>query len=127
MLIAVGGRERTEDEFLDLLSCEGFDLEEVIVTTSPLRLLVAKVPVHLRTVHVERRGALETAKCAPTPTSQRIHKIRSLRDDVAARVASAPRDARLRFCRAPSAQVTRRSFNTADGARLYVGKGGSGQ
>ena len=42
MLIAVGGRERTKDEFLDLLSREGFDLEEVIFTTSPLRLLVAK-------------------------------------------------------------------------------------
>jgi hypothetical protein len=42
MLVTVGGRERTEKEFRDLLSAAGFDLQKVIATASPLRLLVAK-------------------------------------------------------------------------------------
>jgi hypothetical protein len=42
MLVTVGGRERTEKEFRDLLSAAGFDLQEVVATASPLSLLVAK-------------------------------------------------------------------------------------
>ena len=42
MLIAVGGRERTEAEFRALLSATGFELQEVVATASSLSLLVAR-------------------------------------------------------------------------------------
>ena len=42
MLVCVGGRERTETEYRALLTAAGFDLQEVVATTSPLSLLVAK-------------------------------------------------------------------------------------
>jgi O-methyltransferase domain/Dimerisation domain len=41
MLISVGGRERTKIEYDDLLSSVGFELRDVISTTSPLSLLIA--------------------------------------------------------------------------------------
>ena len=44
MLVCVGGRERTETEYGALLTGAGFDLQEVVATTSPLSLLVA-IPV----------------------------------------------------------------------------------
>ena len=42
MLVCVGGRERTETEYRELLTATGFDLQEVVATDSPLSLLVAK-------------------------------------------------------------------------------------
>jgi O-methyltransferase domain/Dimerisation domain len=42
MLVCIGERERTETEYRALLSAAGFDLQEVVATTSPLSLLVAK-------------------------------------------------------------------------------------
>jgi hypothetical protein len=42
MLVLVGGRERTETEFRDLLLAAGFGLQNVLATASPLSLLVAK-------------------------------------------------------------------------------------
>jgi hypothetical protein len=42
MLVCIGGRERTEQEYRALLNAAGFDLQEVIATDSPLSLLVAK-------------------------------------------------------------------------------------
>ena len=41
MLVAQRGRERTEAEYRSLLSGAGFDLQEVVATTSPVSLLVA--------------------------------------------------------------------------------------
>jgi hypothetical protein len=42
MMTVPGGRERTESEFRELLSCVGFELEEVIATSAPLSILIAK-------------------------------------------------------------------------------------
>jgi len=42
MLVCIGGRERTEPEYRGLFSGAGFDLQEIVATTSPLSLLVAK-------------------------------------------------------------------------------------
>jgi len=42
MLVCAGGCERTEPEFRALLSSAGFALQEVILTGSPLSLLVAE-------------------------------------------------------------------------------------
>jgi hypothetical protein len=42
MLTVVGGRERTETEFRELLSSAGFELEEVVVTAATLNILIAK-------------------------------------------------------------------------------------
>lgn len=42
MLVCLGGRERTETEYRALLSGAGFDVQEVVATPSPLRLLVGK-------------------------------------------------------------------------------------
>jgi O-methyltransferase domain len=44
-MLVVGGRERTETEYRALLTAAGFDLQEVVVTHSPLSLLVAKTSV----------------------------------------------------------------------------------
>ena len=41
MLIASGGRERTEPEFRDLFSKTGFRLDEIIPTASPMSMIVA--------------------------------------------------------------------------------------
>ena len=41
MMVFVGGKERTEQEFRDLLAAGGFRLERVIPTASPLALLEA--------------------------------------------------------------------------------------
>ena len=43
MLTVPGGRERTETEFRELLALAGFELEEVVATTAPLSILIAKV------------------------------------------------------------------------------------
>jgi O-methyltransferase domain/Dimerisation domain len=42
MLTITGGRERTEKEYRELLLAAGFGLEEVVPTTGPLSLLIAK-------------------------------------------------------------------------------------
>ena len=42
MMLLVGGRERTEAEYRSLLLASGFDLEEIVPTASPLKLLVAR-------------------------------------------------------------------------------------
>jgi len=42
MLVCIGGRERTEMEYRALLTAAGFDLQEVVATSSPLSLLVAR-------------------------------------------------------------------------------------
>jgi O-methyltransferase domain len=42
MMILVGGRERSESEYRSLLRASGFDLEEIVATATPLRLLVAR-------------------------------------------------------------------------------------
>jgi hypothetical protein len=42
MLAITGGRERTEKEYRELLLAAGFALEEVVPTTGPLSLLIAK-------------------------------------------------------------------------------------
>jgi O-methyltransferase domain len=42
MLAITGGRERTEKEYRELLLAAGFGLEEVVPTTGPLSLLIAK-------------------------------------------------------------------------------------
>jgi O-methyltransferase domain/Dimerisation domain len=42
MLTVPGGRERTEREFLELLSCSGFELEERVNTAASLSILVAR-------------------------------------------------------------------------------------
>ena len=41
MLVLLGGRERTEDEFRRLLAAAGFRLERVIPTHSPFNVLEA--------------------------------------------------------------------------------------
>ena len=41
MLVVVGGRERTASEWQRLLSCSGFDLEEIHDLPGPLRLIEA--------------------------------------------------------------------------------------
>jgi hypothetical protein len=43
MLTVPGGRERTETEFRELLASAGFELEEVVATSAPLSILIAKV------------------------------------------------------------------------------------
>jgi hypothetical protein len=43
MLAIPGGRERTEMEFRELFSSAGFDLEDVVATPAPLRILIAKL------------------------------------------------------------------------------------
>jgi hypothetical protein len=42
MLAITGGRERTENEYSELLSAASFVLEEVVPTTGPLSILIAK-------------------------------------------------------------------------------------
>jgi O-methyltransferase domain/Dimerisation domain len=42
MLAITGGRERTENEYSELLSSANFELEEVVPTTGPLSILIAK-------------------------------------------------------------------------------------
>lgn len=42
MLVGLGGRERTENEFRDMLAATGFEVERVVPTTSLLSLLIAK-------------------------------------------------------------------------------------
>jgi hypothetical protein len=42
MLAITGGRERTENEYSELLSAASFELEEVVPTTGPLSILIAK-------------------------------------------------------------------------------------
>ena len=42
MLVLLGGRERTEDEYRALLGATGFRLERVIPTHSPFSVLEAK-------------------------------------------------------------------------------------
>ena len=42
MLAITGGRERTENEYSELLSAARFELEEVVPTTGPLSILIAK-------------------------------------------------------------------------------------
>jgi O-methyltransferase domain/Dimerisation domain len=42
MLAVPGGRERTEAEFRELLSSNGFELEEIIATPAPLSILLAR-------------------------------------------------------------------------------------
>ncbi|MCG1018516.1 MULTISPECIES: methyltransferase [Burkholderiaceae] len=41
MLVSFGGRERTESEYQTLLLASGFELQEVVPTTSPLSLIIA--------------------------------------------------------------------------------------
>jgi len=43
MLAITGGRERTKNEYSELLSAARFELEEVVRTTGPLSILLAKV------------------------------------------------------------------------------------
>ena len=40
MMIMTGGRERTREEFSELFSVAGFQLEQVVVTKSPFTLMV---------------------------------------------------------------------------------------
>jgi O-methyltransferase domain/Dimerisation domain len=42
MLTVPGGRERTETEFRELLSSAGFEFEEIVSTSVPLSILIAK-------------------------------------------------------------------------------------
>jgi hypothetical protein len=42
MLAITGGRERTENEYSELLSAANFEMEEVVPTTGPLSILIAK-------------------------------------------------------------------------------------
>jgi hypothetical protein len=42
MLAITGGRERTEKEYSELLSSASFELEEVVPTSGPLSILIAK-------------------------------------------------------------------------------------
>src|SRR5258708_7511597 len=42
MLAITGGRERTKNEYSELLSAARFELEEVVPTTGPLSILIAK-------------------------------------------------------------------------------------
>jgi O-methyltransferase domain len=76
MLVTVGGRERTEKEFRDLLSAAGFDLQKVIATTSPLSLLVAELckaattsfcrfPIAIMTAEAPRMGPIAPAGAFP--------------------------------------------------------------
>jgi hypothetical protein len=45
MLAMTGGCERTETEYRDLLWMVGFELEEVVPTSGPLSILIAKARV----------------------------------------------------------------------------------
>jgi O-methyltransferase domain len=42
MLAITGGRERTQKEYSELLSAANFELEDVVPTTGPLSILIAK-------------------------------------------------------------------------------------
>jgi hypothetical protein len=42
MLVALGGRERTEDEYRELLRDNGFELTAVHATASPMSVLEAR-------------------------------------------------------------------------------------
>lgn len=42
MLVVFGGGERTTQDYAALLQAAGFELEEVIPTSSPVNLIVAK-------------------------------------------------------------------------------------
>jgi hypothetical protein len=46
MMVRVGGRERTEAEFRALFDRAGFQLDQIIPTASPLRILECR-PVEL--------------------------------------------------------------------------------
>jgi hypothetical protein len=46
MMLLVGGRERSEAEYRSLLLASGFDLEEIVATATPLKLLVARPSKH---------------------------------------------------------------------------------
>ena len=46
MMATTGGRERTEKEYRELLSTGGFELEEVVPTSGPLSILIAKARNH---------------------------------------------------------------------------------
>ena len=43
MLVNAGGRERTAAEFRSLYEHAGFELEEIIPTPSPLRIIIGKL------------------------------------------------------------------------------------
>jgi hypothetical protein len=43
MLAITGGRERTTNEYSELLSAASFELEDVVPTIGPLSILIAKV------------------------------------------------------------------------------------
>jgi len=43
MLVNAGGRERTASEFRSLYDQAGFDLEYIIPTPSPLRIIIGKL------------------------------------------------------------------------------------
>jgi hypothetical protein len=43
MLAITGGRERTKNEYSELLSAASFELEDVVPTIGPLSILIAKV------------------------------------------------------------------------------------
>jgi hypothetical protein len=42
MLVLFGGRERTESEHRHLLSGQAFEIESVVVTNSPVSLVIAR-------------------------------------------------------------------------------------
>ena len=42
MLVNAGGRERTASEFRALYDRAGFELEHIIPTSSPLRIIIGK-------------------------------------------------------------------------------------
>ena len=43
MLVNAGGRERSAAEFKELYDRAGFELEEIVSTPSPLKIIVGKV------------------------------------------------------------------------------------
>jgi hypothetical protein len=43
MLVNTGGRERTASEFRSLYEQAGFELEDIIPTPSPLRIILGKL------------------------------------------------------------------------------------
>jgi hypothetical protein len=43
MLVNAGGRERSAAEFKELYDRAGFELEEIVATPSPLKIIVGRV------------------------------------------------------------------------------------
>jgi hypothetical protein len=48
MLVNAGGRERTASAFRSLYERAGFELEQIIATLSPLRMIIGKLRAYVR-------------------------------------------------------------------------------